>query len=212
VFRVVSVILAAEWFVERDGRWYRPGAHLPSFQVPFPAEASADCEEMETISLPALIGPAPLSPLPPPRIREWPLVQLTLVRDEHVRRATALLCSLCLLEPWTSNATSRQLEGLQAAWNGSRILVVGESLPPLTGEGVVRYTGRSVLVPLGYRLDPPLFAEGPALREALRLQDDDFARLELPGEQGLVLDVLPRSALGPLTRAGVRLALRESRP
>jgi hypothetical protein len=176
---------------------------------------------------------------------------LALVRDEHVRPATALLCSLDLLEPWTSGATSKQLEGLQAAWNGSRVLVVGESLPPLTGEGVLRYSGRSVLVPLGYRLDPPLFEEGPALREAFRLQDGEFARLELPGERGgvsppvavgrignpshnpvgrignpshnpvgrianpshqeFVVDVLHRSALGPLTRAGVRLARRTAR-
>jgi hypothetical protein len=157
---------------------------------------------------------------------------LALVRDEHVRPATALLCSLNLLEPWTSQATSKQLEGLRAAWDGARVLVVGEPLPPLTGAGVVRYTGLSVLVPLGYRLDPPLFEEGPALREAFRLRDGEFARLELPGERGnpppvgrvgnpsheaagrvanpshqeLVVDVLHRSALGLLTRAGVRLA------
>jgi hypothetical protein len=221
VFRVVSVILGAECFVERGGRWYRPGAHLPSFQVPFPAEAGASRDQVETISLPGLIGPAPLSALAPPRIREWQPVQLALVRDDHIRRATALLCSLSLLESWTSGATSRQLEGLQAAWNGSRVLVVGEALPPLTGEGVLRYTGRSVLVPLGFRLDPPLFGEGPALREAFRLGEHEFALLEQPGvgriadpshPDGLQVDVLPRSALAPLTRAGVRLARRESRP
>jgi hypothetical protein len=89
------------------------------------------------------------------------------------------------------------LAGLRAALGEGEVLVLGERLPPLLGGQ--RYWGRDVLVPLGQRPEPAL-AEG-VLRAALQLGPDEVALLSPEG-----IEVVPRTALGPVTRAGVRLA------
>jgi hypothetical protein len=66
----------------------------------------------------------------------------------------------------------------------------------------VRLWGDDLLVPVGFRPDPDL---PPAtLREAVGAEADELVVLDEAGAE-----VVPRAAFAPLTRAGVRLALRD---
>jgi hypothetical protein len=82
------------------------------------------------------------------------------------------------------------------------VLLLGNHLPPLPG--AERFWGARVLIPLGYRPEPALLES--ALLEVLHLMADELAVWTLDGAE-----VLPRSALQPLTRSAVRLALAEAR-
>jgi hypothetical protein len=106
------------------------------------------------------------------------------------------------LDHWADLATTAELAHLTGAICGERVLVLGTPLPPLPVG--VRYWGRSVLTPLGFAPEPTL-PEG-LLREALALRGDEIALLHCDG-----VEVLSRGMLAPLTRAGIRLALRGSR-
>jgi hypothetical protein len=185
-------VRGAEVFARRDGSWYAPGRSLPTFGVP---------DELPQTLL-HLLSPEPVTPKAgAPAVRP---VRLTLARDDTVRPAAALCCALADLDRWAEGATARRLAALEAAHcpapGGPRVLLLGERLPPLpAGE---RFWGRSVLAPLGWRPEPALGEA--ALRAALDLQDDEIALLTPEG-----VEVVPRSAFRPLTRAGIRLALRE---
>jgi hypothetical protein len=195
VLHRVLAVAGARLFEERGGRWYRPGHSLPSPEVPG-AEGARP--------LAAVLVPAPVS-AESCAVELTPL-WLTLVRDDRPRPATALCCSLGELALWAESATSWQLAGLQAAFDpDGQVLLLGERLPPLAGGE--RCWGRSLLVPLGYRPEPDLGED--SLREALGLGGN--IEVGLWTEEGL--EVVPRSALGPMTRAGVRLAVgQDSNP
>jgi hypothetical protein len=189
VLRQLLPIEGAELFALRDGLWYRPGQHLPAFHV-FP--------DGEGQPLARLLNPAPAQPETAAEPAFTPL-PLLLVRDTHPRLASALVCPVAELARWADLATSRQLAALTGAVCGERVLVVGRPLPALA-EGV-RYWGRHVLTPLGFRPEPALPEE--LLREALGLNPDEVALLHPDG-----VEVLSWTLLAPLTRAGIRLALR----
>jgi hypothetical protein len=190
----LQAILGAELFCKRDGLWYRPGQHLPAFNVP---------GEDGAFSLPALLAPAPISP-ELSSAPFWQKIGLSLVRDERPRPSSALLCGLKDLERWVSLATAHQLAALQAAWNEDSAFLLGNPLPAsVPGQ---RYWGRDVLVPIGLRLEP-LLSE-VVVRAALGLQPDEVALFPPPSASALgAPERIPRSAFGPLTRAGVRLAM-----
>jgi hypothetical protein len=59
-----------------------------------------------------------------------------------------------------------------------------------------------VLVPLGYRAEPAL--PEPLLVRTLALEVEELALLTSDA-----VEIVSRRALAPLTRAGIRLALRE---
>jgi hypothetical protein len=125
------------------------------------------------------------------------------VREDQPRPTSALCCGLGELEAWVSQATTRQLEALQAAWSGERVLLLGSNFSAtLPGQ---RYWGRDVLVPLGWRPEPSL--PEAVLRAALNLQPDEIALLDSRGPEPI-----PRSAFGPISRAGVRIALGGPKP
>jgi hypothetical protein len=192
VLHRVLAVRGAEVFARRDGLWYRPGRGLPTFGVP---------DELPQTLL-HLLAPEPVAPeAGSPAVRP---VRLTLARDDTARPAAALCCALADLDRWAEGATARRLAALEAAYcaspAGPRVLLRGERLPPLpAGE---RFWGRTVLAPLGWRPEPALGEA--ALRAALDLQDEEIALLRAEG-----VEVVPRSAFRPLTRAGIRLALRE---
>jgi hypothetical protein len=132
-------------------------------------------------------------------------VRLGLAREGRERPATALCCPLAELDRWAEGATARRLTTLEAAYcpapgGAARVLLLGERLPPLAGGE--RFWGRAVLAPLGWRPEPALGEA--ALRAALGLKDEEIALLRPEG-----VEVVPRAAFRPLTRAGIRLALRE---
>jgi hypothetical protein len=164
---------------------------LPAFDVPSDAEARP---------LLHVLTPAPVqSESGAPSFR--PLT-LRLVRDDRPRAASALCCTLAELAGWAEQATSKQLAALTAICAGECVLLRGERLPPLAA--AERYWGRTVLTPLGFRPEPEL-SEG-ALREALPLRDEEIALL---GENGF--EAIDARLFQPLTRAAVRLAVREGR-
>jgi hypothetical protein len=191
VHRRVLSVRGAELFCLRDGTWHQLGQHLPAFGVPSDEEAR---------TLPSLLNPD----LVEPEVcveRAWEMVRLTLVRDDQPRPASAVRCSLKELGRWAEHATSRQLEVLAGAISEGVVLLRGERLPPLA-DGQ-RFWGQAVLVPLGWRPEPAL-AQG-VLCAALGLLEGEVGVLDEGG-----VEVVPESAFGALTRAGIRRALREA--
>jgi hypothetical protein len=180
-----------ELFARRGVFWYRPGQHIPTFKVP-PVDGAQPLLHVLTPTLAQADNGGP-SLLP---------VRLHLVRDDHPRVASALGCTLADLGRWAGQATSRQLSMLTAVCHSDCVLLRGERLPPLPESK--RYWGRTILTPLGFRSEPEA-SEG-VLREALRLQDEEIALLGGGG-----FEVIDARLFQPLTRAGVRLALREER-
>jgi hypothetical protein len=191
VLRAVLPLAGAELYLRREGLWYRLGSRLPSFNLPVDAG---------TVPLHQALVPEPVCPTPPPEARPCPR-EVRLVRDNRPRPATGLECTLVALARWADRATAAELGAVEAARAGGRALVLGSTLPALAG--ATRLWGGQVLIPLGYRPEPAL-PEG-ALREALGIGDDEIAVLSAGGT-----DVVPRAAFRPLTRAGVRLAVRQS--
>lgn len=176
-------------FARRNGRWYQPGQHMPAFEVPDDEEARPLMHILTPAPVQVECGTPSLLPL-----------RLRLVREHRFRAASALCCALADLGGWAEQATSKQLAMLTAVRAGERVLLRGERLPPLPA--AERYWGRSILTPLGFRPEPEA-SEG-VMRESLRLQDEEIALL---GENGF--EAIDARRFQPLTRAGVRLALRE---
>jgi len=189
VLQRILALRGAEVFARRDGLWYRPGQQLPAFEVP---------DEDKVQPLTHLLTPAPVQA----ESGEPSLVPLTigLVRDDWPRDAAALCCLLSDLGRWAEQATSKQLAALEAMYADDRLLLRRRRLPALARGGHV--WGRGILIPLGFRLQPEL-SEG-VLREALRLQSDEIALLSDTG-----FEMIDARLFQPITRASVRLAMRE---
>jgi len=191
----------AELFAGRGGQWYRLGAHLPAFDVPFQVKAAG-------VPLDRLLVPSKLRAERPDQYRHEPLL-VRLVRDEKMAAmpATAMRCSLELLSAWAERATSWQFSALQGAWSrgslgGERdaeVLVLGSArrLPLLPQS--VRYWGTDRLIPLGFRTDPELPEQ--AIRRLLGAGSGDLAVLDAEG-----FELIERRAFRPLSRASIRLA------
>ncbi|HEX8200742.1 MAG TPA: hypothetical protein VF590_09660 [Isosphaeraceae bacterium] len=192
VLRRVLPVPGVELYVLHEGRWHRPGHHLPA-AVPEAEASAAD----EALPLHRAITPVPIRATPPPAAAPEP-ARLGLVRTEGVRPATALRCLLEELSPWAESATTAEIRGLRAARSGAEVLLRGERLPALAAGQ--RFWGERVLVPLGFRADPDL--PEPALQEALGVPDEAILLLEAEG-----FEAIPRAAFRPLTRAGLRRAL-----
>jgi len=190
VLRRLLPVPGVHLYALREGIWHRPGCRLPAFEVP---------TGLEYRPLHHVLTPAPVMPTPA-RVPTLDRFRIRLVEDDRPRRTTAMRCDLDKLARWADTVPASRLGALQGALCQGRVLVVGERLPLFPSEE--RYWGEPVLVPLGYRPEPNLPAD--ALREALGVA----------GEEILILDVgkaesVPRIALGPLTRAGIRLAAGE---
>ncbi len=190
-----------EVFARREGRWHRPGQHLPSFGVPV-------CDASGGVPLDRVILPEPLTMRGPGGEAARP-VPLRLVRteDQRARPATALRCRMADLAGWAQWAPSGWIESLSAACcatlgrgpGDAEVLLLGpaERLP--TAADGQRFWGIDVLIPLGFRTEPPL-AE-PALRAAAGAGADDLVVLEDEGPE-----LIPRRAFERLSRAAIRLA------
>jgi hypothetical protein len=189
VLRRVLALRGAEVFVRREGRWHRPGRHLPAFDVPAEEETRPLLHVLTPDAVAAQSGEPAIAPL-----------TVRLVREDRPRFTTALCCSLCDLLGWVDRATSRQLAALEAVHAGEHVLLRGERLPALAaGE---RYWGKRILTPLGFRPEPDLSEE--VLAEALRLEAAEIALL---GEAGF--EPIDGGLFQPLTRAAVRRLVGE---
>jgi len=187
VIRVLMAVPGVELFEPRDGRWFRPGTHLPAFGVP-PAG--------ELVAIDRAVLPAAVSPLEPVD-REPRRVPLRLVRCERSRPTTALRCPIASLKGWADTAPSAEISAVKAARNGDAAWLLGSKLPALIAAG--RFWGERVLVPLGFRADPD-WPEA-ALREAAGVGPDEILVLTDEGPEAI-----PADAFRPLTRAAIRRA------
>lgn len=201
--RQILPVEGVELFTERGGEWYRLGAHLPAFGVPFRDGTTG-------VSLDRMVIPSKLVVLRPDEGVSDPL-RIRLVRDtgEHARPATAFRCALSVLASWAEGAPSAQLSPLQVAWRAasdrdigsSEVMVLG--LPgtlPLLPESV-RYWGKRLLIPLGFRAEPDLPEE--AIRVVAEAGEGDLAVLDDDG-----LELIAGELFTPLSRAAVRLGVR----
>jgi hypothetical protein len=170
------------------GRWHRLGSRLPDFDMP-PAGPALPLDRMLVpASVTAL--PAPESPIEP--------VAVTLVRGGVAGPATAWRGPARALAAWADRAPTAELAAVRAAWREGVVLLVGPVPPVPEGE---RFRGDDLLVPLGLRPEPDW--PTAALRAAFGIGSDELAILT-----GRGVEAVPRAALQPATRAGLRLALR----
>ncbi len=169
---------------------------MPSFEVP-PDEEAISIDRVLFPSTFEAIAPLEASPRPS---------KLRLVRDTRQRPSTAALCSLADLGRWAHSAPSHEIESVRGAIQGDRALVLGRSLPPWPDS--TRYWGDRVLIPIGFEIRPTLPEEtilealGGSGREVFRFLTND------EGNDSAVANAIPFDAFRPLTRAGIRLALR----
>ncbi len=207
VLRAVLPVAGVELFERRGGAWYRPGHHLPSFDVP-PAGEPVPIARAVTpspFSAEVVGGMAAASIMVPARLR--------LVRDGRPRPTSAASGPLSGLARWVDSAPSAEIEAVRGAISGDSALLLGDSLP--AWPGFARSWGRSVLVPIGFEPRPSL--PEAALREALGASTGEVLRIVPVGEEAGVgvdaeVEAIPPSAFRALTRAGVRLALEGLRP
>ncbi len=202
ILRVLFPIEGVELFEEREGLWHRWRRHLPAFQVPDPSRA---------IGLDRAIVPAPFVPTEPGELTPVPS-RLRLVRESRQRPSTAALCSLEALGRWAHLAPAHAIESLRGAIQGNRALILGRGLPVWPES--TRYWGDRVLVPIGFQLRPN-FAEkaileilGASSLEVFRFLANDETKTPEPTEIAEV-EAIPFDAFRPLTRAGIRIALRD---
>jgi MoxR-vWA-beta-propeller ternary system domain bpX2 len=195
VLRVLMPIPGAILYAWRDGVWRRAGARLPAFDVP----AGSDYRLLHHI-----LFPAPVQPLPPPAEESppWQRQSLRLVPDAAGRATTGLLAPIAELLAWLDTVPSARFRDLQAALCEKQMFVLGSRLP-LLRDGQ-RFWGKRALRPLGYRLEPDL--PESAIRDALGATSEELLIFHEDGSAEMV----PTSALGPLTRAGVRRAVEEA--
>ena len=190
-----------ELFTERAGGWYRLGEHLPAFNVPFRSDDDG-------VGLDRLLIPGKLSAQRPLGGFADSLRVGLAADDRHeVRLATGMRCSLRAIAAWAEAATSVQLGRLQGAWRPSAAGEEGDVEAFVLGAPgtvphfpeSVRYWGRDLLVPLGFRAEPAIPVG--AIRGAVGAGEGDLVVID---EQGI--ELIAQAHFQPLTRAGIRLA------
>ncbi len=186
VVRCLLPVPGVVLFVRRRGVWFRFGSRLPTADAP---------PDGDGLPLAAMLVPARFEPISPPTTALVPRV-LSIVRGGEPKPASALLCTVHDLLRWADVATTVELAAVRAARSGDRAILLGARLPSIFG--AVRYWGKDVLVPIGFRPDPEMSPS--ALRAACRVDDDELLLLDESGAE-----VIPRGVFEQLTRAGIRL-------
>ena len=147
-------------------------------------------------------------------IRDWGTIELStpalparkpgrlplgLIRSSERIEPAVLVTPLARGAAWGLEAPHIRLSRLAFALSAdSRLVIVGEPLPPLAG--IRFYVQDSVACPCGYRFDLPV--PSAALRNAFELQEGDLALVSHGG-------VWERISAGQFVRA-TRSALRQS--
>jgi hypothetical protein len=184
---ISGIVFYSKW---SDGRWARFGSRLPTTDAP----PDGPGEPLHPILFPARIEPVP------PDTDLFPPLPLRLVRGGEPKPATMLSTSMNRLAAWADGATTLELAAVRAARCGNRVLLFGLKLPSLAES--TRFWGTDLLLPVGFRTDPDLPA--PIVQAAVGVSPDELMAFDETG-----IDLVPRSAFEPLTRAGIRLAVRE---
>jgi hypothetical protein len=177
----------ALWVKRTDGQWSRFRSRLPTSNAPpdelgIPLIQALQPDRFESIV---------------PRANLFKPLPIRLVRSTQPLIATAIMCDMKTLLAWSELATTYQLEQLRSTRFRNRVVIVGSSLPTIAGS--IRFAGKRLLVPVGYRIEP-IVSESPVL-EALGANGGELAFVT-----DSAVDVIPSSAFAPLSRAGIRLA------
>lgn len=198
VLRVLLPVEAVELFERRGDSWYRWGRRLPSFEVP---------DHQQAIPIERAIFPAPFQTLNPSDASPRPST-LRLVRDGRQRPSTAALCPLVELGRWAELAPSHAIESIRGAIQGDQAFLLGRGLPPWPGS--TRYWGERILVPIGFQVRPSLPEK--AILDALGSSGLEVFCFFADENQAAaaIIEAIPFDVFRPLSRAGVRLALRAS--
>lgn len=190
VVPILRPVTGAMFFVRRGTEWFRFGSRLPTSACPPDDEGQLVAN---------LLFPSRVEPLHSDA-KSLPPVMLGIIRGGEPKTASALGCSLANLAGWADRATVGELASVRAARSEDRAVLLGTRLPSIPT--AIRFWGESVLVPLGHRPEPDLPPE--ALREAVGASREEIVLLHADR-----VEIIPRAAFEPLTRAGVRLALRD---
>ncbi|HUR55058.1 MAG TPA: hypothetical protein VMZ71_13075, partial [Gemmataceae bacterium] len=115
VSRCLMPAHGVEFFVERDGSWFRFGSKLPTSDTPPTAGG---------VPIAAALLPAAFEPSPPEAASGSPVV-LRLVRGGEPKPTTALICPLADLAAWADHATTTEITALRAARTDDRAVLLG---------------------------------------------------------------------------------------
>ena len=189
VLATIRPIPGVEFYEFRTPHWYRAGSRLPSSRRP--PEGNGE-------SIARLLFPGTF-PIPPVEEADVPKLPLQLERGGPAQPATALACDLAALIAWGDTATTAELRATRAAVSGSQALVLSAKLPAVAA--AERFWGSEIFVPVGFRIAPALPLH--LLRQAVGATADEYAFFREAG-----IDLVPRSTFEPLTRAGLRMAVR----
>jgi hypothetical protein len=189
VLRHVLPLPGVVLYVQRKDNWHLYGSRLPTDGPP-----AGPATRLDRVILPDRIELEAASP------GQWQAVPLRLARDSTPRKTTAMLCPLAVLAAWADAVSTARLASLWAAVAGESVLLFGSRLPLLPDS--TRFWGQRVLVPLGFRPEPPL--PPSALAEIVQVGRGDVALLRTE-----TVEIVPEQAIQPVTRAGLRLACRE---
>lgn len=189
VVRCLLPVPGVVFLVSRGGAWFPFKSRVPTTDAP----PDGDGRPVASV-----LAPARFTPFDPGEVTAPP-VALGVVRGGEPKPATALACALADLAGWADTATSHELAAVRAAHAGGRVVLRGAGLP--TVPAATRFWGDDVLVPVGFRPEPDL---GPdVIRAAAGADSDDIVLLSESGA-----DLIPKAAFAPVSRAGLRLALR----
>lgn len=193
VIRCLLPVTGAEFYQRRGESWYRFGSRLPTSAVPPPG-----------IDRPiaSVLVPSRFSISSGNAESRTPIV-LRIVRGGEPQPVSALACLIQDLAAWASTATTRELANVRGACKREQAVLLGARLPSIPGGK--RFWGESVLAPLGFRVEPDL--SQTAVLEAVGASQDEMVIFHEDG-----VEILPRSAFEPLSRARVRLAIQRTSP
>lgn len=190
-------VSGVRFFVAFGSEYHALGRWLPSRDVPTDLTVDA-------INVARAVVPEPVKPEPPGGLK-FRTIEPLLTLDDQPRPCSAWLGPLASLGAWADRAPTAEIARLRGAIQKGRVLLFGNPPPWLPGGR--RLWGRSLLCPLG-TIARPSMTDG-AWAEALGLMDEDRALL-LDG--GRPVEVVAGSAVGPISRASIRLACRGVTP
>jgi hypothetical protein len=235
VLRCVLPVAGVELYVHRDGRWYRFGHHLPSFG----AAPGGETQPLDRVLFPAPVLPlppptarlqaVPLRLAPDNRPRQasagaYALNELTAWAEAvPSKRLGALLAARLGGRVLLLGQRLPPLPGGERFWGERMLVPLGYRAEPALPESAIREalgaaeeemvvvsgaqgaateTSRHSVLSTQYSvLDPP-----PAVPSHAQPGKPFLQTLPLRAE----VEAIPRAAFEPLTRAGLRLALREA--
>jgi hypothetical protein len=189
--RYLLPVPGVEFFTIRSGVCFRFKHLLPAVEKP-PVD--------DGLPLSTVLLPGAFVSIQPEAIK-WNAAKLSIVRCSEPRPTTALICSIVDLQRWADTATAAEISRVKGARAHGRAVLIGSQLPSIPK--ATRYWGVDVLAPIGFRPEPNLPAI--ALRLVVDVESDELVFLNDEGAM-----VLPRKAFEPLSRAGIRLAVRRS--